>query len=158
MAGRFIDKPTPEDLAAIQALRLTKRPTECFANAVASERRNAFIKQYRLRESRGLVCPRRLVGKHCQIFKESSNSQCACQALLQTRVFDHTTLWTRDGKPYLISAEPYHLEDDGIRALQAVCEELGLVYGLSTRSFYYPAVTFLITLGHEACDDERILA
>jgi hypothetical protein len=47
---------------------------------------------------------------------------------------DHTRFWTKDGKPFAITTEPYSLDYAKLQALKDECEELGLIIEWSDHS------------------------
>jgi hypothetical protein len=62
------------------------------------------------------------------------------------RFIDHYTLWEKDGKPTVLTLQPYGLSSTEITLLQAFCEKYGLEASVSARSWWNPGRALLITI------------
>lgn len=77
--------------------------------------RRAWARREGVKESSGHRCLTRLAHGRCDLFN--------CESLPGS---DHTSVWNRDGKPYIYVTQPYHLPDDVLVAMLKVCDRLGL--------------------------------
>ena len=59
---------------------------------------------------------------------------------------DHISYWNKNGKPYCIVSQPYHLDDDEMAQAVALCKAHGLEVTVSTwPAWHYPgSVLFMV--------------
>lgn len=123
---------TEEYVKAVDALRLlmttqnSDSVTRAYAEVVADENRESFVKTRGLKKSNGSLCIQRLSGKQCNY------KNCAPPA------GDHDTLWIKDGEPALYLMQPYGLTWDDMKNLVAFCAERKLQASVSAGpSFHF---------------------
>lgn len=64
---------------------------------------------------------------------------------LDTRVLEHRDLWLdKEGKPYMLTTQPYFVSKDMLRDLIAHCDEHGIDFQIDAESFYFPGHTIRI--------------
>lgn len=95
-----------------------------------------FVEGHGFKRSRGHTDIARLAGKR---------GRPAERSLGQWN--DHPDLWLRDGKPVCYTAQPYDLDGDDAKELDAVCAELNLHWYADWRfSWHLPGATVLIVI------------
>lgn len=135
MTSRFMDQPSADYRAAVEALR--KLPaddrTRAYAEASASEARVDWLAKRKVRPSRARSWQALLGRQHW--------SDCFKRLPGQ----DHAEMFIRDGKPAILTFQPYHLSFDTLRALVETCVRNGLRFDIDTRaSWYFPGAVALV--------------
>lgn len=142
----FLLEITDAQAALITALHDEPESSRCFATATAERWLTWFRDAYKVTESHGTRCPRRLVGKRCHAHHYGDKA-CACERM--HRALDHVQLWNHQSKPAYLTSQPYYLDMDALKPVCEVCTELGLRYWIDSRSFYFPSQTLLLVIARE---------
>lgn len=111
--------------------------TPAYAEASTCYRKHTYRKRYGLKRSPGRNVFERLIGKHTytNVFR---------------RWMDHSSLWLKDGRPYLFVGQPYGLTLRDLREIAALCDEHGLTAEVDAGlSWWYPGRTLLVEMRHE---------
>lgn len=69
--------------------------------------------------------------------------------------FDHMTLWTRNGKPAVLTSHPYPVSGEFLLELLEKCKALGVTVYVSPCSWYFPGATLLIEMWAPAAEPEH---
>jgi hypothetical protein len=88
------------------------------------------------------VCPRHLAGIRC--VASDPTSQCICER--HDRILDHRKAWVTENGEFVITAEPYAVDEEALAAFIGECEDLGLAVTTDGESPYNPGNTSLITI------------
>lgn len=73
------------------------------------------------------------------IMDEDYNGEC----------LDHSEIWEKDGKPYLMTSQPYQVSKDDLRKLIAHCDAYDIDFQIDADSFYFPGGTIRILFKKE---------
>jgi hypothetical protein len=101
-----------------------------------------------IKESQGRCCLRRLMGLKCLMRHIDGCEGCRQK---KNRIWDHPSLWNKDGKPYIIVLHAYDLYEDDLAQLRVYCTSSGLVCNVRPKeeSFYLPSATWMIEILRE---------
>lgn len=137
---KFVDRKerTPRYEAAVTALRELSKEDRDLVHRAYAEAQAPWIESFvtkGLKRSSGVRSHLRLLGKRPS-WGEDALPEFA----------DHTDLWVKDGKPHLLTTQPYQLNSGGIRDLAALIDEGFDATISSHRSWYFPASTVLIEI------------
>lgn len=129
----------PHEIAyqdAVQKLRQLSDYDRAFGE-VASHRTLERLDKIGYKQSRGMACVQRLLGKkRCQ-----HGADCLRPA------HDHITLWLLDGQPAMIVSHLYGISDNYLRETLAYAHQKGLsVYIDAGLSWHYPSSTVAVIL------------
>lgn len=119
-------------------------------------------------ESRGVtesdrsVCARKLLGKRCLSYYGHLDSpeyhdptilgKTGCPGCDRIQgscgIWDHPTIWRKNGKPEIIVVHPYFLSPKDEEVLKVWCEQMGLTYKIypKSESWYNRDGTFMIEI------------
>lgn len=59
---------------------------------------------------------------------------------------DHVTLWLKDGKPFMVVSQPYHLTPEALAELGELTQEFDVSVD-GAGSWHYPGHTILVEIG-----------
>lgn len=98
-----------------------------------------------VRPSTARVCPRLVAGKRCLAF----HRPCVC--LPYHHLLDHGRIWLDQEGRYVLTGEPYEIDDHNLGRFTKDMAELGLQVSVKPKSesFWYPGHTFLIVITGE---------
>ena len=159
MHSRFVSKPTPVYIAAVDALNNLKssegisQTGSAYSDAIHEDRLKQYMKQYGLKQSRvNHKCLCYLLGNKKCLQYNTYPRQGSCITL--DGVSDHTYMFIRKGKPFVYVTQPYGLTEKGIQSLGRVSEQYGLDVTISTRSWHFPSSTLLIEIHRQGWRQE----
>jgi hypothetical protein len=135
---RFINKPSPLFLQAVEVLKKLEleegTADRAFAAATADQYKEYFRKQRSLdKPSPGRFNVFTLFGK-----KQGS--------LENPRGTDHPEVWLRKGRPVLFTSQPYALGTEDLRQLLHLCSEFCGEVTIHTGSYYFPGATLMVEI------------
>ncbi|WP_433364227.1 hypothetical protein [Streptosporangium sp. CA-115845] len=106
------------------------------------EQERRAVEALGVRPATARVCPRLVAGKRCL----ASNRPCAC--LPYHHLLDHGRIWLDQEGRYVLTGEPYEIDDHNLGRFTADMAELGLQVSVKPKSesFWYPGHTFLIVI------------
>ncbi len=122
---QFVVKPTPEYLRAVavlNGLESADQRTRAYAQASYAEIKAAYIERHGLKPTTGAKCVCRLISK---------DGRCHCNGSMIVPGSDHSSLWLKDGKPYVYVTQPYHLDFKILQELIRFCDDNGLTASIS---------------------------
>lgn len=132
------DNPNVQSLYQT-AKALTQEPDgsawviRAIAAALRGVRKKAFIAAHQVKESQIFArIPSVLAGKRPESIE------------MREWGFENTTLWVKEGKPYLLTSEPSQVSKDQLRALIAHCDEYGVDFQIDAESMDYPGKSLRI--------------
>ncbi len=127
----FTSQPTPEFIAAVEALKKLAWDdrSRAFAEATSPDLRDQATKAYGKPVKRNKSW-KRLIGKRPGIDDHLPGD-------------DHVEL--RVGKNMTYASHPYQLHLDQLRDIVQVCDENGLDITIDTKSWYFPSATLRVT-------------
>ena len=105
-----------------------------------------------VRRSEGRQCVLRLAGvNRCDScgpwhndFRNGSD-QPDCQGDGRGSLFDHASLWVKDGEPSIFVFQPYGISGHGLAVLTTFCDEYGLEASIDTRpAWHYPGYVLMV--------------
>jgi len=94
-----------------------------------------------LKPTKGYICIRRLAGLQCRL-GSFYGRRCECTHNL----WDHTELFIKDGKPYALVTQPYHLGNAELTALLVMCEKYSLEISMNGHSWYFPGIALCVVI------------
>lgn len=136
----FVVEPTPEYKNAVDTLKglhfsLRGR---AYAQAVYDETMAAYIKRHDLKPTTGRQCVCRLISK---------DGRCHCGGSMIVPGRDHSSLWLKDGKPFVYVTQPYFMNHKTIKQLLDFCEANGLTLSISAdHGWHFPGATLFIEI------------
>ena len=144
--SRFVsDKDrTPQYEAAVKALAGIPNPHLAFAEAVSDIRLCEWVKAQGVTRAKGHICLAKLAGRKCPNERwsppwEDTDHRCLPKGS------DHTSMWSRNGKPFLIVTQPYGLNSECLESMLASAKELGLKLWINGRpSWHFPGATLSV--------------
>lgn len=148
LAGRhYVDESrrTPAYEKAVAALIALREEdpglmTPAFAEAATTYKEQVYRRRHGLNKSRAGNTFDRLIGKRTYFGYNN----------LWQRWMDHSSLWLKDGRPYLFVGQPYGLTLRDLREIAALCDEHGLTAEVDAGlSWWYPGRTLLVEMRHE---------
>lgn len=95
------------------------------------------------RESSAPPCPLVVAGKRCASYTGS----CICQRYYWT-LLDHHRLWLTHEGDYVLTAEPYDIEDETLEAFRREIEPFGITLDVTTESLWFSGTTLLVIRRH----------
>lgn len=114
--------------------------TPAFAEAATTYKEQVYRRRHGLNKSRAGNTFDRLIGKRTYFGYNN----------LWQRWMDHSSLWLKDGRPYLFVGQPYGLTLRDLREIAALCDEHGLTAEVDAGlSWWYPGRTLLVEMRHE---------
>ena len=98
-----------------------------------------FKERYGVKESRGVVCWQRLLGKRCPTYQSSSQKYDVPHVCYPPHS-DHVTLWNKNGKPHFLVSQPYGpWHYNRILKIGEFCEKNNLEFLIDAwPSWHYP--------------------
>lgn len=98
-----------------------------------------------LRPSDARACPRVVAGKRCLSYHRS----CVCHTYYS--ILDHHRMWLDTEGRYVLTGEPYQVDDSDLSNFTEAMAELGLKVSVKDKSesFWYPGSTLLILITGE---------
>lgn len=99
------------------------------------QRLKAYQELHGVKETSGTPCPLRLVRAHKPGFDCNHHFPPGA---------DHSRLWIKEGRAFSYTFEPYGMSKERMEALNCYCDEHGLDYRLTGRSWWNPGDTLLI--------------
>lgn len=135
----FISHPSEQWINAVELLRTLEADylEEACAEVLAPFWRKAYVERWQVTPAGGRRCVQRLLGKRCI---RHDPEECRPPG------DDHATLWTRNGRPFSYTFEPYGLSFADLAALVRFCDTYGLQARIDTESWYYPGTTLLVEI------------
>ena len=120
-----------------------------------NEMKQAWMDARGLVETRGRVCPNRLVGERHKGSKYDGLHCSSCRGFGHSGILDHPYGFYRKGNGYqleCIVTHPYQYFDSDIREIEALCAKLGLRYEILPRSesWYRQGATFMVVIDRDA--------
>lgn len=122
---QFVTKPSPGYQKAVAALRElpdTDQRARAYAQSVYAESLEAYTNKRGLKPTTGTRCVCRLISK---------DGRCHCNGSMIVPGRDHSSLWLKDGKPYVYITQPYHLDFKTLQELVSFCDDNGLTVSIS---------------------------
>lgn len=146
MKSRFVDKPSPEFTAVVDALRPLGEHMAVVAYAEATHdavKRDWMASRGLKPSTLGHGCIRRLLGKRCT-YERADDDGPPCEP----PGADHSSLWYRDGKAAVFLTQPYGpLSGSQLAALVSFADRWGLVLLVDTwPAYHYPGRTLAVQL------------
>jgi len=91
-----------------------------------------------------------LIGSDRYIGEKDGVKYKICLPEFSTDVFDHVSFWNKDGKPYFITYQPYHIRNDGMEKLQEFCNECDLRFDIVPMSPHCPLASNMILISRKS--------
>lgn len=123
-------------------------------SVIVTESIEDWARRKDLTRSTGTVCVLRLNGmrcRHCYDHGKCPQRGCPCRAtvsgFLSHAVFDHASLWNRDGKPAVFVFQPYALDQSHMKYLMKLCQRFDLQFTISTSAAgHRPGETLMVEI------------
>ena len=135
----------------IDAERLARRLEERRLQERMDEIKQAWMDERGLTETKGRVCPNRLVGDRHKGSRYDGFRCGACRGFGHSGIFDHPYGFYKKGNGYqleCIFTHAYQYFDSAIRETEHLCARLGLRYGIlpKSESWYRQGATFMVVM------------
>lgn len=137
LGERFVspEERTPSYDMVISLLREVKEAERAAAEGLTLNRWKEW-KNSGLSRSSSIPCLSKLVGNRCP-----GNMYHECVP----RGFDHTTMWTLNGKPYAVVTQPYTISMGDLELITDSVRALGLRFFITARdSWHFPGHTLAL--------------
>jgi hypothetical protein len=109
------------------------------------------------RPSRAAVCPRVVAGKRCHAWRlDRANRDCLCVRYGGTRLLDHAYIWRTKAGQYVLTAEPYGVDEPRLLDLRQELATLGLTIDVTNESYWFHGTQLLIIRRAEPCTSLRL--
>lgn len=133
-------------LTAVRSLRdLDKAegsPLRAYAESRWKEYRDMWAKQYGLKQSGGHACLTRL--------RRRCNGWNGCVKLIGS---DHTSLWLKNGEPYVYVTQPYDLSHEDLVGMVTQCQELDLELRINAwPAWHFPGRVLMVEVRRQEKD------
>lgn len=102
-----------------------------------SIRKDEYASRFGYVQATGVACPLRLVNKSCKPhYLGRRKESCKPEGYSHYLLYDHATIWKKDGKLHEVQFQPYGLGAQECAFLSEFCNRWGLTFSVSGSSFH----------------------